>query len=84
MQDSPFSFHCIHGPLAIVSVRLVLPPSVVELRAHNRDREALDARARLSSILHDCVESRRGRADEALMLAVEDEVSSSDEDLARA
>lgn len=94
MRDSPFALHRFDGPLLLVVPRCdEIPPPVLKLGTDNLDRErgASSFCAGSSSrvlrwcmrVTHDGVEAGRGRDDKALVFAVEDEVASGEENLAR-
>lgn len=91
-KDVPFLLLLLNQPLALHPARLVSPSPVVELGAHDRDLEAVllpralcwCAGRVVRRLLDDGEEPRGGRDDEALVLAVEDEVASGEEHLARA
>jgi len=88
--DAPLALVLVDSPLAVLAARLVPPPPVVKLRAHDLDREPVPSRrcallALLRLSLADDGEEARGRRDDvALVGAVEDEVAAGEEHLARA
>jgi hypothetical protein len=92
--NSPFALYRLDGPLPLLVPRCdKVPPAVLKLRTDDLDAERVASffcAGASSRVLRCCrrvsddgVEAGGGRDDKALVFAVEDEVASGEEDLAR-